>query len=214
MSAPITIYDARKLARILGATCVNALDITDAAIALCSLADQLEASEKIRKQTSHALECDRTAISRHITRIQAIVGQYCGLTESRGSYEWDDDQYREESGRALKAFQQAIEPMKKVAADWSNCPQTQAELLEALKAANPLQTIVLKGDSYDVRSVIEMLNERKLGTDEGDVCKRDGCNGVIHLPEVENCSCHISAPCPAHESQTLCCPVCGWEAVK
>lgn len=52
----------------------------------------------------------------------------------------------------------------------------------------------------------------KPGYYEGEVCNREGCKGFIELEKVENCSCHISAPCWAHENAGLCCPDCGWRA--
>lgn len=54
----------------------------------------------------------------------------------------------------------------------------------------------------------------RLGYDEGEVCARDGCEGVIELEEVDNCSCHLSAPCYRHENADMWCPECGWEARK
>ena len=52
----------------------------------------------------------------------------------------------------------------------------------------------------------------ELGYYEGDICNREGCEGLIELEKVENCSCHISPPCWAHENASLCCPDCGWRA--
>lgn len=37
------------------------------------------------------------------------------------------------------------------------------------------------------------------------------CAGTLEFGEVENCSCHISAPCSGHTEQKLACTVCGWE---
>ena len=54
------------------------------------------------------------------------------------------------------------------------------------------------------------MNE--LGYSEGDTCGREGCLGEIRLEKVENCSCHISPPCWAHENADMCCPGCGWRA--
>ena len=49
------------------------------------------------------------------------------------------------------------------------------------------------------------------GTVEGDICNRDGCNGVLAYPPVENCSCHIDPPCGQCIGNLLTCPVCEWE---
>ncbi|MCD5994186.1 hypothetical protein KDX38_10845 [Pseudomonas sp. CDFA 602] len=47
---------------------------------------------------------------------------------------------------------------------------------------------------------------------EGDTCNREGCGGSIELEDVENCSCHLSAPCWRHQEADMCCPDCGWRA--
>lgn len=47
--------------------------------------------------------------------------------------------------------------------------------------------------------------------DVGERCNRDGCKGIIEFSFVDNCSCHIVAPCSAHENVRPWCPVCGWE---
>lgn len=52
----------------------------------------------------------------------------------------------------------------------------------------------------------------ELGYEEGAICNRNGCDGVIELEEVKNCSCHLTAPCWAHQSADMCCHDCGWRA--
>ena len=47
---------------------------------------------------------------------------------------------------------------------------------------------------------------------EGETCGREGCEGVIELERVKDCSCHLSAPCWRHESDDMCCTECGWRA--
>jgi len=53
-----------------------------------------------------------------------------------------------------------------------------------------------------------------LGYSEGDTCARDGCEGVIELEPVKDCSCHLSAPCWRHESADMYCHSCGWRAAE
>ena len=50
------------------------------------------------------------------------------------------------------------------------------------------------------------------GNLEGEVCWRDGCQGVIKEHKVENCSCHINPPCGACTTPREYCLECGWEA--
>ena len=51
-----------------------------------------------------------------------------------------------------------------------------------------------------------------VGTEEGEICNREGCEGILAYPEVTNCTCHLSPPCPAHTDNQLECPDCGWTA--
>ena len=50
----------------------------------------------------------------------------------------------------------------------------------------------------------------KVGYCEGETCHRNGCDGVIKLEEVENCSCHLSAPCGECTNAGMWCPECNW----
>lgn len=49
------------------------------------------------------------------------------------------------------------------------------------------------------------------GNRKGDVCGRDGCEGIIDEHEKEgSCSCHINPPCSKCTTDTSYCPVCDW----
>lgn len=50
------------------------------------------------------------------------------------------------------------------------------------------------------------------GDEEGAVCWRNGCQGVIVVRPVENCSCHIAPPCSQCTAPREVCPVCDWRA--
>jgi hypothetical protein len=53
-----------------------------------------------------------------------------------------------------------------------------------------------------------------LGYAEGDICNRDGCEGIIEELEKDGCcSCHTgNPPCGYCMIQTGYCPICEWEA--
>lgn len=57
-----------------------------------------------------------------------------------------------------------------------------------------------------------MSETNHLGYCEGDICGRDGCDGVIELEPVRDCSCHISSPCWQHTEADMHCADCGWRA--
>jgi hypothetical protein len=52
----------------------------------------------------------------------------------------------------------------------------------------------------------------QFGTDEGQLCRRDGCCARIEIKPTENCLCHINPPCSGCVEAPLWCPDCGWEA--
>lgn len=83
------------------------------------------------KAAQYALERDRTKVAECVTAIKKELKAYDWLIDSRGSYEWDDDRWHDEFKQASKAISDAIEPMICIAADWSNCPKTDAEVKEA-----------------------------------------------------------------------------------
>jgi len=49
------------------------------------------------------------------------------------------------------------------------------------------------------------------GTEEKEICGRDGCDGIIELREKGSCSCHINPPCSSCTEARAYCPVCGWD---
>lgn len=53
------------------------------------------------------------------------------------------------------------------------------------------------------------LPKRTKVLEEGDVCPK--CNeGTMVIPEVEDCSCHVSPPCNQCAESGLQCNVCEW----
>jgi len=53
-----------------------------------------------------------------------------------------------------------------------------------------------------------------LGYTEGEICNRNGCQGIIEeLDKDGSCSCHVSnPPCSYCCTNTGYCPECNWEA--
>lgn len=78
-----------------------------------------------------AIEADRTRIIDAVNGLDCALNSRFWLTEGRGSYEWNDDRYREEFGDAARAVLKALEPLRKIGADLTNCPQTTAEVIKA-----------------------------------------------------------------------------------
>lgn len=52
------------------------------------------------------------------------------------------------------------------------------------------------------------MKELNMEIQEGDKCPTK-CGGIMYLPPVENCSCHISPPCDRCFNNKLECNNCG-----
>jgi len=50
-----------------------------------------------------------------------------------------------------------------------------------------------------------------VGTNPGDACGRDGCEGIIRENEIENCSCHINPPCGQCVTAGVSCDTCDYD---
>lgn len=61
---------------------------------------------------------------------------------------------------------------------------------------------------------IGRIEDAQLGREEGDICRRDGCAGLIELipdnSEGGGCSCFRAPPCGYCTSTMPECPACGW----
>lgn len=52
---------------------------------------------------------------------------------------------------------------------------------------------------------------QNLGIEEGSLCNRDKCKGILEISESKNCSCHINPPCNSCLDVYLFCPICEWD---
>lgn len=72
-----------------------------------------------------ANELDRRSLWAVVRAIDEEITGRMWLIDGRGSYEWDDDRYRREFGWAVHALQEKLEPLRKIAHDLTNCPETE-----------------------------------------------------------------------------------------
>jgi len=84
----------------------------------------VEEIERLRRGN----ERERTAVADAIGKIRSAIGARAWLRESRGSYAWDDARYQAEFGAALDEIDAALDPLRKIAADWSDCPTDPLEI--------------------------------------------------------------------------------------
>lgn len=78
-----------------------------------------------------AIERDRSTVAVAVTAIKRTLAGKEWLREGRGNYEWNDDRWMKEFGDAIDDIRTALEPLRKVAADLTNSPTTQAEVQAA-----------------------------------------------------------------------------------
>ena len=75
------------------------------------------------------IEADRTAVIESVNALKGVVYSRLPLADGRGSYKWDDDRYQKEFHDAATAILTALEPLQKLGADLTPCPQTGAEVV-------------------------------------------------------------------------------------
>lgn len=52
---------------------------------------------------------------------------------------------------------------------------------------------------------------KEVGREEGAICNRDGCQGIMEWEKNGSCSCHINPPCSVCTDAKLTCNECGEE---
>lgn len=101
-------------------------------------ADRLEANErekeelrKERDEARQALEHDRSKVIEAVNQFSDAFARRSWLLDSRGSYEWDDERYRDEFRGAYDELAAPIQQLKAIGKDWSNCPTNHDEIMRA-----------------------------------------------------------------------------------
>lgn len=79
------------------------------------------------------IERDRTQVARAIVVVRNAIRAHEWLKLGRGSYEYNDDRWRDEFGAALDEIEAAMAPLRAVAANLNDSP-TSAEAIAAARA--------------------------------------------------------------------------------
>ena len=72
---------------------------------------------------SALIELERTVVARGIHGVEVALHGFQWLTEGRGSHEWDDDRWYAEFSNACEKIREALEPLRRIAADLADCPK-------------------------------------------------------------------------------------------
>ena len=86
---------------------------------------------KERDAARQALEHDRSKVIEAVNQFSDAFARRSWLLDSRGSYEWDDDRYRDEFRGAYDELAAPIQQLKAIGKDWSNCPTNHDEIMRA-----------------------------------------------------------------------------------
>jgi hypothetical protein len=85
-----------------------------------ALREALRENERLRD----ILDTERYKVAIGVQVIRKAVDGRRWLSEAgRGSYAYDDDRYQQEFGEALGEIDAALEPLRTIAGDWTDCPR-------------------------------------------------------------------------------------------
>lgn len=97
-----------------------------------AIAARIAELEKERDEARAANERNRATVAAGLQAIRRVIDSRDHLREpGRGPYAYDDEGYQQEFGAALDELQEALWPLKALAADWSDCPQSPEAIAEA-----------------------------------------------------------------------------------
>ncbi len=94
----------------------------------------LSAEEQIQQHRNNfasILEAERTKVADAVNALKKAIRQREWLRLGRGSYEWDDDRWRDEFSAAVEEVWEAIKPLEKIASDLKGCPKTWDDVVKA-----------------------------------------------------------------------------------
>ena len=122
-----------------------------------SLAGKIEDLERERGRLRDVIERDRTKTAEVISTARGVLASRAWLAEGRGSYEFDDEKYQEEFGAAITEILVALDPLRALAADWSDCPKDYRGARIDWKAraeAAEAQLSALKAENADLKTTV------------------------------------------------------------
>lgn len=101
--------------------------------------ESLTALREHCREIDEQLEFDRSSVADCMTAANRAIDGRHWLTEGRGPYEWNDDRWHAEFYAAAAEIRESLAPLTKIAANWKDCPQKDADVARAridLKAQN------------------------------------------------------------------------------
>lgn len=94
-------------------------------------ADWPPAARRYVARLQAIIERDRTMVARGVTAVRRAIVAREWLRLGRGSYEYDDDRWRDEFGAAIEEIEEAINPLRAVAANLNDSPVDANDVADA-----------------------------------------------------------------------------------
>jgi outer membrane murein-binding lipoprotein Lpp len=155
-----------------------------------------------------------------VAAIQTLVDKVRDLTAQVAALNYLDEEAADEA-REWKARAERAERAEARQENQDSCLRDTLEENRKLKdllteerrlhGLTVCQVEAAQRDKSALSLAIHMRKELTVGKNEGDVCGRDECPGILAHPPVKDCTCHLSPPCNACVENLLTCSVCGWD---
>ena len=113
----------------------------------------VEASEAEVGRLRDKLESDRAIVCDGLHEIGDAIKSVEWLRLGRGSYEWDDDRWKDEFGTAIDAIFVSLDPLRRVAGDWTDCSRDPRDIKRAREYPE-VQVRNLKAQCESLRSAL------------------------------------------------------------
>ena len=145
-----------------------------------AIKERIAALTQEKDKAFAANELDRRRLHKIVTAFEAEITGRMWLLEGRGSYEWDDDKYRQEFGWAVHAIQEKLELLRRISSSLKDCPADEKGVdkvrrLEGLEQEN----VQLLASHERLREALQRYRRR-------DDCKCGTCmNADAALREAE-----------------------------
>lgn len=88
------------------------------------------------KRLKVVIERDRSRVAEVVTDIRKAMTQHEWLRLGRGSYEYDDDRWKDEFGEAFDNIEAELQHLRRIAGDLSDSPTNPAEIAAARRKIN------------------------------------------------------------------------------
>lgn len=119
------------------------------------------ASEAELSRLQAVIERDRTRCADIHTKIQDVLRGREWLRLGRGSYEWNDDRWKDEFGQAIDEIQEAVKPLASIACDLTDSPRKPEEV----KAARASMTALSRDAGLEEAAEYHSSEARRLRAD-------------------------------------------------